>query len=84
VEVIEHEHDRALSRGGAQQFGRGVEQPDAPALPLDRGGPRQIGKALSQLRDDLSELRRAPPSCARSASSSVSRTWARSAWTHGQ
>ncbi len=61
VQIVEHEHDRPLRRGGAKELGDRVEQPEARRLGIERRRRAELGEPLAQLRQDLRDVRSARP-----------------------
>ena len=59
MQIVEHEHERTVDRGVAQEDRDRVEEAEAGALRLERRGRRKIGEALAQLGDYLRKIRRA-------------------------
>ena len=56
VQILEHEHDRPLLGGSAQQRADRLEEPVARALGIPRQGLGERGHALGQLRHDAAKL----------------------------
>ena len=58
VQIVEHEHERALLRAAAQQPGERVEEPEARLLAGEAGRGRQRRQARAQLGHELRQLGR--------------------------
>ena len=74
VEIVEDEHDRPGFGSVSEELGGCVEETEASSFGIERGRLRQVGEVLSQLGDDLGEIRRAGSELERSAAVSLSRT----------